>query len=73
VLAVEDRDVGEGVTHFWMARVRSAAVRTVAYPEILESRWMLVNDISGVSTYAGTRSALQFLRHRLEDENCMDE
>jgi 8-oxo-dGTP pyrophosphatase MutT (NUDIX family) len=72
-LTVEDRDVGEGLTYFWVARVRSAAIGTVAYPEILEWRWMSINDISGLATYAGTRSALQLLHQRFEDENNADE
>jgi 8-oxo-dGTP pyrophosphatase MutT (NUDIX family) len=72
-LDVEPRDVGEGMVHFWVARVRSGVVCTVARPEIFEWRWMPVNAAEGLSTYAGTRSALKLLRRRLEDEDRVDE
>ena len=72
-LDVEHRDVGEGMVHFWVAHIRSGAVRTVARPEILEWRWMSVNAVESLSTYAGTRSALRLLRRRLGGEGRADE
>jgi 8-oxo-dGTP pyrophosphatase MutT (NUDIX family) len=71
-LDIERRDVGEGMVHFWVARIKSENVRSVAHPEILEWRWVPVNAAESLSTYAGTRTALRLLRLHIEGTDRTD-
>ena len=71
-LDVVNRDVGEGMVHFWVAHVRSGLILHVTRAEILDFEWTQVSALADLPTYPGTRSVLQRLRRHLERGANMD-
>jgi 8-oxo-dGTP pyrophosphatase MutT (NUDIX family) len=64
-LKVVDRDVGEGMVHFWATRVRTHLAH-VDHTEIVDSKWVSVNALAQLPMYAGTKMALEALQSYLE-------